>query len=650
MQTRRLASNPAQVPEGTLVDLFLEAVERFGDQPALRVRKGARWEELSYRETLAQVRRVASALRALGLERGARAAILAENRPEWALADYGCLTAGVVDIPIYPSLTAPQIAYILRNSGAQLVFVSDVDRLQEIEEIASECPALKWVVVFDPPQDLNVRRPDGGTRLLSWTELLARGSGASGSGASGSRAIGNGASGNGDGAADSEQSFRREALSAQPQDTATIIYTSGTTGDPKGVMLSHDNLCSNVRAAALAFPIGDTDSTLSFLPLSHVLQRMVDFLLFNRGCVISYACSFETVSEDLRDVRPTVVVSVPRVYEKVYSRVIDATGPKEAIVRWARGVGGRWADAKLSGGEPSAVVSLQYRIADRLVFAKIRKALGGRLRFFVSGGAPLSPEINRFFFSAGILILEGYGLTETSPVTNVNSPLDFPTNFRIGTVGKPVAGTEIGIAEDGEILVRGRQVMKGYLDNLEATRDAITEDGWFHTGDIGELDPEGFLRITDRKKDIIATAGGKKVAPQPLENRLKANRYVEQAVLIGDRRRFLSLLLVPNVRALTEWARGSGVPWRSARELLSHERVQRFLESEVARELSDVSRVEFPKKIVLVDDPFTIENGSLTPSQKVRRKAVETRYREVIDAVYADANRGRSVFTAWEPE
>ncbi len=622
------ASTPGEIPPGTIVELLFEAVDRFGERPALRVRTGARWEEISYRETLARVAAVASALRDLGLERGARAAILSANRPEWAIADYGCLASGVVDIPIYPSLTAPQIAYILGNSGARLVFLSDSQQLQKVEQIAKECPSVEWVVVFDPPADLDERGQGGSARLLSWADFVARGKGVEGGGDS--------------------SDFRKEALSARPDETATILYTSGTTGDPKGVVLSHDNLHSNVRATRLVIPVDDTDSTLSFLPLSHVFQRMADFLLFSRGCRISYARSLDTVPEDLRDVRPTVVVSVPRVYEKVYARVIHATGLKGALVRWARRIGERWADARLSGQKLGTLAALQYRMADRLVFAKIRRGLGGRIRFFVSGGAPLSPEINRFFFSAGIMILEGYGLTETSPVTNVNSPIDLPANVRIGTVGKPIPGTEIRIAPDGEILVRGPQVMKGYLENAEATREVMTEDGFFRTGDVGELDRDGFLRITDRKKDIIVTAGGKNVAPQPLENRLRANRYVDQAVLLGDRRKFLSLLLVPDFDHVAEWARRRGVAPGDGRELLSNGGVQKFLESEVARELAGVSRVELPKKIVLVDEPFTIENETLTPSQKVKRKVVEARYHDVIEALYDDSNRERSVFRAWE--
>jgi long-chain acyl-CoA synthetase len=306
-----------------------------------------------------------------------------------------------------------------------------------------------------------------------------------------------------------------------------------------------------------------------------------------------------------------------------------------------------WAEAKLEGREPGGLTKLQYAVARALVFKKLAEGVGGRLRYFVSGGAPLSPEINKFFYSAGIVILEGYGLTETSPVTNVNTPNDFPRNFRIGTVGKPVPGTEIRIAEDGEVLVRGPQVMKGYYNRPDETREVMTEDGWFHTGDIGELDEEGFLRITDRKKDLIVTAGGKNVAPQPIENRLKKNRYLDQPVLVGDKRKFITLLLVPDFQNLEAWARDEGISFSDRRELLSAPGVQELLEGEVSEELRDLSRFEMPKKIVLLDEEFTIEGGALTPTQKVKRRVVEERFQEVIEAVYAKENADRAVFTPW---
>jgi len=614
------ASNPAELPVGTLVDLFFEAVDEHGDHPALASYGSGDWPSISYVEVLDRVRRVAGALGELGLSRGDRAAILSPNRPEWALADYGCLTSGVIDVPIYSTLTAGQVAYILRDAGARLVFASDAEQLAKLEEVRADCPDLEWVVVFDAPSEL----PEG---TMSWDAFLEKGS---------ARA-----------SAQSVDEFRTEAESAEPEDTATILYTSGTTGDPKGVMLSHNNLQSNVRAASACLPLGRSDATLSFLPLSHVFQRMVDYLLFNRGCPISYARSIESVPDDLKLVRPTVVVSVPRLYEKVYAKVTGATGVKGALIGWATGVGHRWAEAKLAGRTPGALTRLQYRLAGALVFGKIYQGVGGRLRYFVSGGAPLAPEINRFFFSAGIMILEGYGLTETSPVTNVNTPLDFPTNFRIGTVGKPVASTEVRIAEDGEILIRGPQVMKGYYKRPEDTREAIDENGWFHTGDIGELDADGFLRITDRKKDIIVTAGGKNVAPQPIENRLKKNRYFDQPVLLGDRERFITLLVVPDLAAVEAWARERGVAGTTVGEFLSAPEVQNFLLGEMKRELSDLSSFEMPKKLVLVDEPFTIEDGSLTPTQKIKRRVVHERHREVLKQVYDEANLKQDVFTTF---
>jgi len=618
LDTRNQASNPADLPEGTLAELFLDAVKRFGDRVAFRQRDQDGWRDFTFREALDQVNRVAGGLRTLGLQRGDRAAILSGNRPEWAFADYACLCTGIIDVPIYPSLTPRQIAHILRNSGARLVFVSDAEQLAKVLEVRGECPALEHMVVFDPPGSL----PEG---TVTWEHLLATGS-----------------------AGD----VREEALGVRPGDTATILYTSGTTGDPKGVMLTHDNLHSNVLAASRTVSVDESDSSLSFLPLSHVFQRMVDYLFVRQGVSIAYARSIETVAEDLKEIRPTVVVSVPRLYEKVHARITGARGVKSVLIGWASGVGGRRIDAVLAGRKPGWLVSLQHRLADRLVFSKVREGVGGRLRFFVSGGAPLAPEINRFFLSAGILILEGYGLTETSPVTNVNSDADFPKNFRIGTVGKPVPGTEVRIAEDGEILVRGRQVMKGYYRDPAATAEVITTDGWFHTGDVGELDADGFLRITDRKKDIIVTAGGKNVAPQPIENLLKGSRYIDQAVLIGDRRRFISLLLVPDFSALEAWARDHGGSSPDRRELLSGSGVRNLLEGELRGVFEQLSRFEQPKKVLLLDAEFTIEDGALTPTQKVKRRVVEERYREQIDAMYAagEEESGRLFHTAWEEQ
>jgi len=478
-------------------------------------------------------------------------------------------------------------------------------------EAVSACGHPVEVVVFDPPPSL----PEG---VVAWDDFLTEGA---------RRA-----------AATTFETFRARALEAKPEDIATILYTSGTTGDPKGVMLTHANVGSNVMAADAVLRLNPNDSTVSFLPLCHILQRMVDYLFVFRGVTIVHARNMRTAVEDMERVRPTVAVAVPRVYEKIHDAVVHCSGPKKKLVEWALGIADRAADFRLARRMPAGALAFQYWLADALVYSKVRAAVGGRMRWFVSGSAPLAPELNRFFYSIGLTILEGYGLTETSPVTNVNTE----EHFRIGTVGKPVPGTEIRIAEDGEILVRGAQVMKGYYNRPEDTARAIDPDGWFHTGDIGELDDDGFLRITDRKKDLIVTAGGKNVAPQPIENRLKANQFIEQAVLVGDRRRFVSVLVVPAFERLEAWARAQGIAWADRRSLVENAIVRRHMEAEVARELRGLASFESPKKVVLLEDEFTIGDGTLTPTLKVRRKVIQERFREIIDELYRDDAPGAS--------
>ncbi|MYH48778.1 MAG: long-chain fatty acid--CoA ligase [Gammaproteobacteria bacterium] len=600
------------VTSPTLTSLFLEAVDRFGDATALRAPNAdLTWSRISYNEVFRTARAAASGLRALGVERGDAAAILSNNRPEWAIADYACLCAGVRDVPIYPSLTAPQIAYILRDSGARAVFAEDEEQLTKLMEIRDQCPELRHIIVFDPPGET----PEG---VLAWRDFVQL-----------------------DPVGLSDEAFREEALAARPESVATILYTSGTTGNPKGVLLTHANVGSNVRVSRTLLDISDTDNTLSFLPLSHVFQRMVDYVFFNVGCTIAYARDMTTVAEDLKIVRPTVAVSVPRLYERVYNAVTGATGVKGLLVGWAASVGLAHADAVLAGRDPGWWTRARKSLADKLVFSKLRAAVGGRLRFFVSGGAPLSPGINKFFFAAGLQILEGYGLTETSPVTNVNTF----ENFRIGTVGKAVPGTEIRIASDGEICIRGPQVMKGYFNRPEDTAEAIDEEGWFKTGDIGELDEDGFLRITDRKKDIIVTAGGKNIAPQPIENDVKLDPYIEQAVMVGDRRPFPSLLVVPDFEQLNQWAAASEIDASDPGALLRDARCQEFLGGRVKESLAGLARFEMPKKTAFLASTFTIEDGTLTPTQKVRRRTVEERHGALIESLYDEANVDRDYFT-----
>lgn len=605
MSNLTYASNDLPIPESTLVELFFETVDRFPDKVAFRrVRSETESGPISHREALQVVKRVAASLEARGVARGDRVAILSENRPEWALTDYGCLCAGVLDVPVYVTLPAPQVGYLLQDSGAKIVFASTPEQVEKALAAGRERGLSIEVVSFD-----GVRDP--AKRITSWDEFLEAG-----------KALAD---------ATTDADFRRAAMVATPSDVATLLYTSGTTGEPKGVMLTHNNVASNVRAAASCFPLGPTDSTLSFLPLSHILQRMVDYLLFWVGCEIAYPRSIDTVVADMGIVRPTIVVSVPRVYEKIYNGVMEARGLKKAIISWAVRVADRVADIRLGGGEPRGALALKYALADRVVFAKVKKAVGGRIRFFVSGGGPLSPTLNRFFYSIGLPVLEGYGLTETSPVTNVNTF----ENFRIGTVGKPVPATQVRIAADGEILVRGPQVMKGYYNRPQATAKAIDADGWFATGDIGVIDQDGFLTITDRKKDIIVTAGGKNVAPQPIENRLKAHPLVEQVIMIGDKRRYCSLLVVPAFRTLETWARAQGIAFSSREQLVEDPRVVAYVEKEVLGTLGDLAPFERPKKIALLPHDLTVENGFLTPSLKVKRRVVQERLDAVIDRLYA---------------
>jgi long-chain acyl-CoA synthetase len=608
-------ANPTEIEPGTLTSLFLETVDRFSDRPAFQRFVGPdELQDISHKQALSNVIVVVGALKQLRIARGDKVAILSENRPEWALADYGCLCAGVQDVPIYSTLLAHQVSYVINDSGARLLFVSTQEQLEKALECRKECPQLETIVVFDTVAEL----PES---CLSWASFLELGRLRLDWG---------------------EAELRAEAAKAKPEDVATLIYTSGTTGDPKGVMLTHGNLTSNVFAARYALIVDGKERTLSFLPLSHVFQRMVDYLLFSGGCTIAYARSIKSVTADIKVVKPTIVVSVPRLYEKIYNRATDASGLKGVLVSWARRVGLAWADEKLAGRKPGPWLALRYAIADKLVFTKVRAAVGGELKYFVSGGAPLAADINRFFYSAGLLILEGYGLTETSPVTNVNTHAD----YRIGTVGKAVASTEIKIASDGEILVRGPQVMKGYFGKPEATAEVMEVGGWFKTGDIGEIDAEGFLKITDRKKDIIVTAGGKNIAPQPIENRLKINPYVEQVVMIGDRRKFPVVLIVPDFQVLARWAAQNGLSANDRMALLRSPKTQELLKDELLGTLSDLASFEKPKKIGLLHEEFTIENGILTPKQSIKRRVVEERYKALIDGIYESEAVDDVVFVA----
>jgi long-chain acyl-CoA synthetase len=596
-----------QHPPTTLNELFLDTMARYAKRPVvMRSKVNGQWVPVSYAQLLERVRNLSLGLQRLGVQPGDRVALIAENRPEWAITDYATLLLGAVDVPIYPTLPAKQVAYILRDSGAVVAVVSSQSQLNKVREVRHECPALRYLVTFEEVGNA------GDSLTLAAVEAEGRGKPAG--------------------------PWEAAARRAVPDDLATLIYTSGTTGDPKGVMLTHGNITSNVVSALSRIRVEDADECLSFLPLSHIFERMAGhYLMLQGGAVINYAAGIDSVSADMVELRPTVILSVPRLYEKIYARVQEAastgSAAKQRLFRWAKRTGERWADQQIATGRASAGLRVAHALATKLVFAKLKARTGGRLRFFVSGGAPLNPELARFFYAAGLPILEGYGLTETSPVISVNT-LD---ELRIGSVGRPIPGVEVRIAEDGEILTRGPHVMQGYYHKPEATAEALTLDGWFHTGDVGALDDDGYLRITDRKKDLIVTAGGKNIAPQPIENMAKTSRWVLNAVMLGDRRKFPIMLVVPNVPALRDWAGTEGIEAADDAALLLDAAVQEKVEREVKRTLRDLARFEVPKRYLLIERDFTIEAGELTPSLKVRRRVVEARYSERIEAVYAAA-------------
>jgi long-chain acyl-CoA synthetase len=527
----------ATMPIETVCQIFYRSVDEYRKPEHLKYRAADGWKGISSDEFRTAVEETSMGLRRLGVTRDDKVAIFSENRPEWAFADLATLCAGAADVPIYATLTPPQVAYVLKDSGAKVVFVSTPALAAKIAEVRPQLPRLEHVVRFDPPAE-------PGT--MSLDELRAKGREALASDAG---------------------AVRSRAGEVRPDDVATLIYTSGTTGDPKGVMLTHGNLASNVVAAEKAIPVLDVnDVALSFLPLSHSFERTAghNFML-HAGATIVYAESVEKVPDNMQEIRPTVMISVPRLYEKMYARVNErvAAGPplRQKIFHWAIGVGAEVFGHFVTRTKPGPFLKLKFAIADKLAFSKIKERTGGRLKLFVSGGAPLAREIGEFFGAAGLLVCEGYGLTETSPVITCNRP-DW---VKPGTVGLPLEGVEVKIADDGEILSRGPHIMKGYFNKPEATAEAIDPDGWFHTGDIGHIDPDGFLVITDRKKDLIVTSGGKNIAPQPIENRLKTNAFITEVVMIGDKRNYPTALVVPNFEALEAWAPTARPSWSGRR-------------------------------------------------------------------------------------
>jgi long-chain acyl-CoA synthetase len=592
----------------TLNERFVEIVDRCRDNTAFMVKRRGSWERFSFEWAMQQVRETAFALEALGCEPGARVAILSENRPEWATTDFGALAAGVISVPLYTTLIPEQIAAILNDAGARVIFVSSMDHLRTILAIRDSVPTLERIVVF-APEDL---QEDEVVMSLESFKTLGRNR--------------------------SHAEFLELTGCARPSDTATIVYTSGTTGDPKGVVLTHHGFMAEYDAIYPVFEGEEGDRLLSFLPLSHILQRVVDTFALLYGFTIAYAESLETLGDNLREVRPTHIVAVPRVYEKIHGRIHAGVqqGPafKRTLFTWAIGIGRRFNRAEASGGA-GAALSLQHRLAAALVFRKIHAATGGNIGFYVSTGAPLAKGLAEFFDAVGIRIIEAWGMTELTGAATANTR----TDFRFGSVGKPGPGVELKITGDGEVCVRGDIVMKEYWCKPEATAETIDGEGWLHTGDIGHIDDDGFLHITDRIKEIIVTAGGKNVAPQPIENALKTDRFIAHAMVVGDRRNFISAVLVPQPDVLQPWAEAQGLGG-DLEDLCANPLVHAHYEGIVEAKMASFSRYERVRRFTLVPDEFTQEAGELTPTLKLKRRVLLAKYAEIIDQMYVQPKPG----------
>lgn len=589
----------------TINEVFNSAVTRYRDLEFLRYKVAGEWRSLTFGELARRVRELALGLYAHGIRPGDRVAIWSENRPEWNLADLAILAIGAVDVPIYATQTRTQVEYILADSAARAIFVSPAF-VEDALSIKAQLPGLESVIAL---QKLT-------TNGIDVEELVDTGRALYG-----------------------EQPALYEQLwqAPDPEDLATILYTSGSTGDPKGVMLTHKNLTANVLNSARWLGLGrQRELALTYLPFTHIFERAVWYLYAHIGATIAYAESIETVAKNLGEIRPTAMTSVPRMFEKIYARIIErglsAGFPKRQIFLWSLDVGRRWAQKKDRGDRIGALLNLQHKIADVLVFKKWREAVGGNVRLFISGGAPLAPEIGYLFLAAGLPILQGYGLTETSPSISCNTE----TRNRIGTVGPVMDGVEVQIAEDGEILVKGDTVMDGYYNRPAENEEAFSADGWFRTGDIGHIDADGFLVITDRKKDLIKTSGGKYIAPQRLESLIKSSRFVSQVVVVGNARKFASALIVPNMELLRGYAEIKGIEYSDESDLVANPRVIDLIRRQVERYTADVAKFETVKKIALLEHEFTIESGELTPTLKPRRSIIEKKYASVIDKLYQE--------------
>lgn len=589
----------------TICQLFINTIKSYPKDDLMLFKKEGRYTPISTEEFGKKVVNFSLGLKALGLNAGDKLIILSENRPEWTMTDVATLCMGGITVPIYTNLSPEQIKFIVNDSDARVVVCSNEELWEKVRAVKSELPLVSHFITYLPDA------PEG---MKTFNDILELGKQKS---------------------QEEPGLFDQLALTVKSSDIASIIYTSGTTGEPKGVMLTHSNFISNVTSVSAILPISQKDTSLSFLPLSHSYERTVTFVMLYNGCTIGYVESMETVAENMPEVRPTIMGAVPRLFEKIYAKVMDnvlfSSPLKRKIFFWALKTGKEYAFRDLEKKKISGILRFKRNLAHKLVFSKIIEKTGGRIRFFVTGAAPLSKDIAEFFYAMGIVILEAYGLTETSPAATFNTFED----LRFGTVGKPIPGVDVKIAEDGEILIRGPNVMKGYYKKDEATKECIQEN-WFYSGDIGYLDEDGFLVITDRKKDIIVTAGGKNVAPQQIENLLKTNPYIDTAVTIGDRRRFISALIVPDFDKLEEYAKLNEISYTDRSDLVAKDKIVDFMLSEVDKNQQDLAAYEKVKKIALLDRDFEIAKGEITPTLKVKRNIIEKKYADLIESLYEE--------------
>jgi long-chain acyl-CoA synthetase len=590
-----------------LAIMIYESAEKYNDKTAMRWKQRREWIDTSYAKLGEKAKTAAKALLEYGIQEGDMLGIFSQNRPDWAIADFGILSIRGVSVPIYATNTAKQTEYIVNDAQLKLVFVGDQGQYDKVRSFMQSTPQLKTIIAFDKKIKIS------GDDSIYFEDFLKKGEASS---------------------KDAELEKRLAATSSD--DIATLIYTSGTTGDPKGAVLTHSNFFHQFYAIDERFNVGTNDKSLCFLPLSHAYERCWSYYIFYSGAENNYLSDPKQIVRYMPMVKPTTMVSVPRLYEKIYSTVYDklekASPAKKILFNWAVKTGKKYQYKKKDHKIVFPLLELEHAFADKMVLSKIRDAVGGKKNFFSAGGAPLSKDIEEFFFAAGLLVCQGYGLTETAPVISCNAPND----FKFGTVGKPVLGCQVKIGEDGEILVKGGNIMKGYHNKPNETKEVFTEDGWFKTGDVGVFDEDGFLRITDRIKDLVITAQGKNVAPQHIETMIGKDHYIEQIAVIGDKRKFISALVVPSFPALQEYAKQNNIAYSSREELVKNSEIIKFYQERIKKLSDELADYEKIKRFTIMSHEFSQETGELTPTQKIMRKSVTQKYKDIIDDMYKE--------------